>query len=222
MTAQELVRTDAGDLVDLETGEVIKSIHADARDILFGHLVPPDISQPLDKTQTRALEDCVDAAVEKIANQAARAQAYRDQAEKKAKPIDRRVSRYMELLKPWACKLAEMTLPRFKTPQKSGAKAGDFSRKTVDLSRASLKFTKTGGSYAYDERALLTWLESEPALRGFYEKRVKNIVELEVDIEKLLERIEKDEYWKSSAPEITRIEADDFAKMSLVLPKSDE
>jgi hypothetical protein len=209
---QELVKTEEGALVDIWTGEVLSNPE-EYRDILFGKLQPPDITRPLSKADLLCLGNCIDAAVEKIGDVAARAQAYRDMAEKKASPLEKRVNRYLELLKPWATKLAELTLPRVQ----SGPNAGNYSKKTLDCDRASLAFRKSGGTYFCNEREVIEWLETHAPELAQECIKVEVITKKTVKIKRFLE-LYSPKLWPK-CPEITEIPVDEFATMKLELPK---
>lgn len=131
--------------VDEETGEVMDL---------------PWVLQRLGWTEfpTAPDRDKADKIVDLLHSYLEPAARYRAQAEKRAKPLESRAEAIEKVFGPYLNAVGadeKHGLPRFK----SGAKAGEFSKKTLDLASGSISWTKDGGISCSDEGKFFGWLK---------------------------------------------------------------
>lgn len=141
------IRDDVGK-IDPETGEVV-----DESLILrkFGWTEMPFL--PTDRQPTNAelnaFEEKIDQVAEKVAAELQTTARWREQTEKRCKPLDEAAAFWQEqFIKPMSLRLAPYRLPVYK----SGKHKGEYSKKTIHLRSLSISFEADGGYYLHDKK----------------------------------------------------------------------
>lgn len=204
----EPIRTDAGK-TDPGTGEVL-----DESLILrkFGWTAMPSL--PTDREPTpeelSEFEAKIDQVAERCAAQKQTAARWRAQVEKKCKPLDD-TSNFWEsqFVLPMSELLAAHRLPKFQ----SGARKGEYSKKTLHLSSCSIKFTAGGGYYQHDPELVRKHIE-EKGVEQFLDIGAKQVINY--DWKKLISALKKGTL--KDIPGTGHRPETPFAKASMVIP----
>jgi hypothetical protein len=133
--------------IDEETGEVL--LDREERDLialLKEDKAPPDLS----------LEDYLNQVGDRITSKLERAKRLREQAERRAAPLEKSANYLLDCIAPVLRILAEEKLPRFQ----SGKKAGEFKSKTLDLETCRFAFRKAGGTFVFDPDKAIEYIKS--------------------------------------------------------------
>lgn len=139
----EPVRTEAG-LIDPETGEIIEPSLIFRK---FGWSELPVLSVFPTKAELADFEAKLDQVAEVILSHTDKVERWTAANERRCTPYVKAAEFYTKsLLEPMARQLAPHALPKFK----SGAKAGEYKRKRLDLPAGSVSFTTCGGAYVHD------------------------------------------------------------------------
>jgi len=132
------------------------------------------------------LEKYVDQVGDIIASKLERAQRYREQAEKRSKPLERSAEYLLLQITPHLRQLAEAKLPKYM----SGDHAGQYKSKTLHLSNASFAFTKAGGNYIANEQQAMDFIREVYPLYPDIDKCIETVEKL--DKPKLLSYLERE------------------------------
>lgn len=157
-------------LVDPESGEVVqRGWVLDALGWLDFPTEPTKeaAAQILDLMRTRYLDP---------------AARYRAQAEKMAAPLEKRAANLEQLFGPYLDAVGKKFLPTHKSDSKPDAKqphkAGDFSKKTLDLLTGSISWQKDGGTTCVNDAKFYAWLgEKKTEMQALRDKGTEEALE---------------------------------------------
>ena len=200
------VRTEAG-LIDPETGEVVEESFILAK---LGWTEMPDLPNQPTAAQIEQFEDKVDQLVDRVLGYEEKAARYRAAAEARCKHLDGAAAFWTEnFLIPMAKKLGPHKLKKFK----SGANAGQYNGKTMNLASGSIGFTKAGGWGAPDSDLIKAHIK-KVGIENFESINAKDSVSY--DYQKLIAELNAGNLkqipgTKYSAP-------DEFAKVEIKIP----
>lgn len=150
----DLIRTEAG-LVDPETGEIIEPSLIMRK---FGWSELPILGSNPSNAELETFAAKIEQVAEIVFSHQEKVRRWTAAAAIRCEPYTKAAEFYQKnFLEPMARQFAEYALPRYK----SGAKKGEFSKKTLPLEAGCLQFTAKGGAFVHDAAELKRYIASE-------------------------------------------------------------
>lgn len=145
------------------------------------------------------LTEYVDKLGDTISKKLEQAKRYREQAERRAAPLEKTAEWLLLQLTPLVQELAAQKLPK--------RADGTFKSKTLNLPSCSFSFTKTGGPSIFDEKGALSWCR---------EKGLYHFIKQSIEKADLMDFLKKSD-GINEAPFIVNHKVDEFAKVKVKL-----
>lgn len=148
---------------------------------------------------------------ERIASKLERAKRYREQAERRAKPLEASAKFLLDSIKPILIQYAQAKLPKYQ----SGDNVGKYKSKTLDLETARFSFKKVGGTFIFNDEKAMDFINDNydkyPELDRFVETKTS------IDKSALAEFLKNWENQEEILAFMSNVPDNDFAEVKCVV-----